>query len=323
MKAAVYENYGPPEIVQVKEISKPSINDNEVLIKVHASTVNRTDCGFRSAEYFIVRFFAGLFKPKQKVLGNEFAGVIEAIGKQVNNFKIGDKVFGYNDQQFGAHAEYVKINCNDAIALIPKAYSFIEAAPLLEGSHYALVDIMAAKIKGGEDVLVNGATGAIGSAAVQLLNYLGAHVTAVCPTKQLELVKSLGAEVVIDFQKEDFTKLEKKFDFIFDAVGKSSFFKCKHLLKPKGIYISTELGYLSQNPFLAILTPLFGGKKLLFPIPFISQNDANYFKALADEGKFKPVVDRTYPLDKIVEAYQYVESRQKIGNVVIEMIPSN
>jgi NADPH:quinone reductase-like Zn-dependent oxidoreductase len=253
------------------------------------------------------------------VLGNEFAGVIEATGSAVNNFKVGDKVFGFNDKQFGAHAEYMKMDCKAAIALMPAAYSFIEAAPLLEGSHYATVDIIAAKIKGGEEVLVNGATGAIGSAAVQILKYLGARVTAVCPTKQVALVKSLGADVVIDFQNEDFTKLETKFDFIFDAVGKSSFFKCKPLLKSKGIYISTELGYLSQNPFLALLTPFFGGKKLLFPIPSINQNDANNFKALAEEGKFKPIVDRTYPLDKIVEAYEYVESRQKIGNVVVKI----
>jgi NADPH:quinone reductase-like Zn-dependent oxidoreductase len=322
MKAAVYENYGPPEVVQIKEVPFPTIKDNEMMIKVYASTVNRTDCGFRSAEYFIVRFFAGLFKPRMKVLGNEFSGVVEAMGSKVDNFKVGDKVFGYNDQQFGAHAEFMKMDCNGAIALMPNAYTFIEAAPLLEGSHYALVDIIAAKIKGGEDVLVNGATGAIGSAALQILKYLGAKVTAVCPTKQVDLIKSLGADVVIDFQKEDFTKLEHKFDFIFDAVGKSSFFKCKHLLKPKGIYISTELGYLSQNPFLALLTPLFGGKKLLFPIPSINQNDANYFKALAEEGKFKPVIDRTYPLSKIVEAYEYVESRQKIGNVMIEVVSS-
>jgi NADPH:quinone reductase-like Zn-dependent oxidoreductase len=319
MKAAVYENYGPPEIVQIKDISIPTINDNEVLIKVHASTVNRTDCGFRSAEYFIVRFFAGLFKPKFKVLGNEFAGVIEAAGSSVNNFKVGDKVFGFNDKQFGGHAEYMKMDCNAAIALIPAAYTFIEAAPLLEGSHYAMVDIIAAKIKGGEEVLVNGATGAIGSAAVQILKYLGARVTAVCPTKQVALVKSLGADVVIDYQNEDFTKLKTEFDFIFDAVGKSSFFKCKPLLKPKGIYISTELGYLSQNPFLALLTPLFGGKKLLFPIPSINQNDANYFKALAEEGKYRPIIDRSYSLEQIVEAYNYVESGQKIGNVVIEI----
>jgi NADPH:quinone reductase-like Zn-dependent oxidoreductase len=320
MKAAVYENYGPPEVVAIKEIAQPIPKDNEVLIKVYASTVNRTDCGFRSAEYFIVRFFAGLIRPKQKVLGNEFSGVIEAVGNSVNNFKVGDKVFGYNDQQFGAHAEYMVMDNQGAMALMPKDYNFIEAAPLLEGSHYALVDIMAAKTKGGDDVLVNGATGAIGSAAVQILKHMGANVTAVCPTKQMDLVKSLGADVVIDFQNQDFTQLASKFDFIFDAVGKSSFFKCKHLLKPKGIYISTELGYLSQNPFLALLTPLFGGKKLLFPLPSINQKDALYFKQLAEEGKFKPVIDRTFPLDKIVEAYEYVESRQKIGNVVIEIV---
>jgi NADPH:quinone reductase-like Zn-dependent oxidoreductase len=319
MKAAVYENYGPPEIVAIKEVTKPIPKENEVLIKVYASTVNRTDCGFRSAEYFIVRFFAGLFKPKQKVLGNEFAGVIEGVGGGVYNFKLGDKVFGYNDQQFGAHAEYMIMDCKGAIAHMPKDFNFKEAAPLLEGSHYALCDIKAAKTKRGDDVLVNGATGAIGSAAVQLLKDIGAHVTAVCPTKQMDLVKSLGADVVIDYQNQDFTTLTTRFDFIFDAVGKSSYFKCKHLLKPKGIYISTELGYLSQNPFLALLTPLFGGKKLLFPIPYISQKDALYFKKLAEEGKFKPVFDRSFALSKIVEAYEYVESRQKIGNVVIEI----
>lgn len=320
MKAAFYENYGPPEVVYIKDLVVPDIKDNEVLIKVHASTVNRTDCGFRSAEYFIVRFFAGLFRPIKKVLGNEFAGVIEATGKNVVNFKVGDKVFGYNDQQFGAHAEYMAMDCNGAMAHLPDGYGFKEAAPLLEGSHYALVDILAAKVKSGDEVLVNGATGAIGSAAVQLLTHMGIHVTAVCPAKQVELVKSLGAIKVIAFEHEDFTRLATSFDFIFDAVGKSSFFKCKHLLKPKGIYISTELGYLSQNPFLALLTPLFGGKKLLFPLPTINQQDALYFKDLAEAGKFKPVIDRSYPLAKIVEAYAYVESRQKIGNVVIEMI---
>lgn len=305
--------------MRLQEVAIPVINNDQVLIKVHAATVNRTDCGFRSAEYFISRFFSGLFKPKFNVLGNEFAGVIQAIGKNVTNFKIGDRVFGYNDTQFGAHAEFMTMPSDGAIALIPVGFSFNEAAPLLEGSHYALCDIIAAKVEANQHVLVNGATGAIGSAAVQLLKYMQVKVTAVCPTKQVELIKSLGAEVVIDFQKEDFTKLETKFDFIFDAVGKSSFWKCKPLLKSKGIYISTELGYMSQNPFLALLTPLFGGKKLLFPIPSISQKDALYFKTLAEEGKFKPVIDRCYKLEQIVEAYQYVEGRQKIGNVVIEM----
>lgn len=319
MKAAFYNNYGPPEIVKIVDLPKPLPQANEVLIKVYASTVNRTDCGFRSAEYFIVRFFAGLFKPNQKVLGSEFAGVIEAIGANVSRYQVGDRVFGYNDKQFGGHAEYMLMHEEGTMDTIPNKFNFNEAAPLLEGSHYALCDIIAAKIKGGEHVLVNGATGAIGSAAVQLLKAMGVHVTAVCPGKQVELVKALGADVVIDYQKEDFTKLNAQFDFIFDAVGKSSFWKCRPLLKPKGIYISTELGYMSQNPFLALLTPLFGGKKLLFPIPYITQKEVKYIKQLVEQGAFKPVIDKRYKLNQIVDAYYYVESGQKIGNVIIEI----
>lgn len=319
MKAAIYDTYGPPEVVKITNVDLPQFNKNELLIKVYTATVNRTDCGFRSAEYFISRFWSGLFYPKNKILGCEFAGVVEAIGNEVENFKVGDQVFGFKEQ-FGAHAEYMVIESTSSVSHIPAGYSFIDAAPILEGAHYALNNIKAAKVKAGDLVLVNGATGAIGSAAVQILRAMDIHVTAVCPVKQIDLVKSLGADVVIAFEKEDFTKLETRFDFIFDAVGKSSFFKCRHLLKPKGIYISTELGYLSQNPFLALLTPLFGGKKLLFPIPKIDQNVANYFKVLAEEGKFKPLIDSTYQFDEIVKAYQYVETRQKIGNVVVEII---
>lgn len=319
MKAAIYNTYGPPEVVKIADVPLPQIKENELLIKVHATTVNRTDCGFRSAEYFISRFWSGLFYPKNKILGCEFAGLVEAIGKDVTNFKTGDKVFGFKEQ-FGAHAEYMAMDSASSVALIPAGFSFMEAAPLLEGSHYALNNIKAAKVKAGDFVLVNGATGAIGSAAVQILKAMNIHVTAVCPTKQIDLVKSLGADIVISFELGDFTNLNMKFDFIFDAVGKSSFFKCKHLLKSKGIYISTELGYLSQNPFLALLTPLFGGKKILFPIPAISQQDALYLKKLAEEKKFKPLIDRTYKLEQIVEAYEYVEGRQKIGNVLIEVL---
>ena len=318
MKAAVYHSYGPPEVVKIVDFPLPQIKENELLIKVHTSTVNRTDCGFRSAEYFISRFWSGLFYPKNKILGCEFAGVVEAIGQDVNNLKIGDKVFGFKEQ-FGTHAEYMMMDSNSSVAHIPLGFSFNEAAPMLEGAHYALNNIKAAKVKAGDFVLVNGATGAIGSAAVQILKAMHIHVTAVCPGKHVNLVKSLGADVVIDFEKEDFTQLETQFDFIFDAVGKSSFFKCKHLLKPKGIYISTELGYLSQNPFLALITPMFGGKKLLFPIPTISKEDALYFKKLAEEGKYKPLIDCCFTIDKIVDAYVYVEKRQKIGNVVVEM----
>jgi NADPH:quinone reductase-like Zn-dependent oxidoreductase len=319
MKAAIYTQYGLPEVVQLSEVEKPIPKDNEVLIKVHASTVNRTDCGFRSAEYFISRFFSGLINPKNPILGNEFAGEIEAIGKNVTLFKVGDKVFGYNDTRFGAHAEYMVTAENNPITTIPKNLTYEEAAPITEGAHYALCDIRAAKIQSGQNVLINGATGGIGSSAVQIVKYLGAKVTAVCDTKNVELVKSLGADVVIDYKKEDFTKINDKFDVVFDAVGKSSFGKCKPLLKEKGIYMSTELGYMSQNPFLAIITPLLGGKKLLFPIPTISQEDVIFLKELVETGKYKPLIDRTYPLEQIVEAYKYVETGQKTGNVVIKI----
>lgn len=320
MRAIVYTAYGPPEVAQLKELPKPSIKDNEVLIKVHCSTVNRTDSGFRSAEYVISRFWSGLFKPKFPVLGSEFAGVIEATGKNISAYKKGDKVFGFNDQTFGGHAEYVAMPENAAMAIIPEHLSFEEAAALTEGSHYALVDIRAAKVQAGQNVMVYGATGAIGSAAVQLLKHFGAHVTAVANTKNVALVKSLGADVVIDYQTEDFTQTKTKFDFIFDAVGKSSFGQCKPLLKEKGIYISTELGKNGENIWLALLTPLRGGKKLLFPLPTITKNDVEFLGELAKQGKFKPVIDRSFTMEQIVEAYRYVESGQKTGNVILKIV---
>jgi len=317
MKAIIHTRYGPPEVLQLKEIPKPVPKDNEVLIKIYATTVNRTDCGFRSAEYFISRFFSGLFRPNNQTLGNEFAGEIETIGKAVKSFKPGDKVFGYNDITFGANAEYMTMAEEAYITTMPPSITYEEAAPITEGAHYALCDIRAAKIKSGQKVLVNGATGAIGSAAVQLITYFGAEVTAVCNTKNIALVKSLGARVVIDYTQQDFTKLDTTFDVVFDAVGKSSFGKCKPLLKKNGIYISTELGYMSQNPFLALITPLFGGKKVLFPLPSISKEDVEFLKELVVTKKFKPVIDRSYPLEQIIEATRYVETGEKTGNVVI------
>jgi NADPH:quinone reductase-like Zn-dependent oxidoreductase len=319
MKAVVYTQYGPPEVAKLTEVPKPAPKDNEVLIKVQASTVNRTDCGFRSAEYFIVRFFAGLFRPKHQILGCEFAGQIESVGPKVTEYKAGDRVFGYNDHSFGGHAEYLVMAENGAMALIPEGMSYVEAAPITEGAHYALFNIRAAKIGKGQQVLINGATGAIGSSAVQLAKHLGAEVTAVCHAKHVELVRSLGADVVIDYTRQDFTQLNKKYEVIFDAVGKSSFGKCKPLLVEKGIYMSTELGYMWQNPFLALITPLLGGKKLLFPIPESSKEDVLFLKDLVEKGDYRPVIDRQYPLEQIVEAYHYVETGMKTGNVVITL----
>jgi len=319
VKAIVYTKYGPPAVAILMEVDKPKPNEKEVLIKVIASTVNRTDSGFRSAEYFISRFWSGLLRPKYSILGCEFAGFIEEIGNKVSMFKVGDKVFGFNDKTFGGHGEYLTIAESAALTILPANLSYELAAAITEGAHYALCNIRAAKVTSGQSVMVYGATGAIGSAAVQILKTLGTHVTAVCNTKNVALVKSLGADVVIDYQTKDFTKTETRFDLIFDAVGKSSFGTCKTLLKKKGIYISTELGKNASNVFLALTTPIWGGKKVLFPLPTINKEDVIYLKDLVDKGLFKPVVDRYYKLDEIVEAYKYVESGQKTGNVILKV----
>jgi len=319
MKAAVYTRYGPPEVVTIAERPIPRPAPGQVLVKVYAATVNRTDCGFRSAVYVISRLFSGLFRPKFQVLGNEFAGVVEAVGDAGSPYQPGDRVFGYNDTSFGAHAEYMLMPANGAMALIPEGLSFAQAAPICEGAHYALCDIRAAKVSAGQRVMVYGASGAIGSAAVQLLHHFGAAITAVCSTAQVQLIQSLGADEVVDYTTQDFTATPQHFDFIFDAVGKSSFAQCKNMLTPKGIYISTELGKRSANVRLALTTPLMGGKKVLFPIPTISQQDVLFLRDLVANGQFKPLIDRSYPLDAIVEAYIYVETGQKIGNVIIEV----
>lgn len=319
MKAAVYTRYGPPEVVKVMEVEKPLPKENEVLIKVMASTVNRTDCGFRSAEYFVSRFWSGLFRPKFRSLGCEFAGEVEEVGSNVTLFKKGDRVFGFDDKKFGAHAEYLVLSEHAAIALIPANLTFEAAAPIGEGAHYALCDIRASKIKAGEHALVYGATGAIGSAAIAILKAMGVFVTAVCNTKSVQLVKSLGADEVIDYQTQDFTKTKTRFDLVFDAVGKTSFGACKPLMNEKSFYVSTELGKNGQNVWYALAAPLIGAKKVLFPIPLVKKEQIEYLAKLVEDGKFRPLIDRTYPLEEIVEAYRYVETGQKTGNVVIKI----
>lgn len=320
MKACIYTRYGPPEVVELTEVPKPQPKDHEVLVKVMASTVNRTDAGFRSAQYFVSRFWSGLLRPKHQILGCEFAGIIEGTGKKITTFRKGDKVFGYNDRTFGGHGEYLTISEHNAIALAPANISLYEAAPIAEGAHYALTNIRAAKVEKGQNVLVYGASGAIGSSAVQLLKHSRTNVTAVCNTKNVDLIKSLGADLVIDYQTEDFTKTNKKFQFIFDAVGKSSFGKCKPLLTDKGTYISTELGKNLENLFFTLSTSFQVGKKVLFPIPAISKEDIIFLKDLVEKGAFKPLIDRQYRLDEIVEAYKYVESGQKTGNVILKIV---
>lgn len=317
MKAVVYTQYGPPSVLKLVDVAKPTPNDIEVLIKIHATTVNRTDCGFRKAEYFAVRIVGGLFKPKNTILGTELAGVVEAVGKDVSTFKPGDKVFGLSTFKFGTHAEYVCVAEDKAITPMPVNMNFNEAAAVCEGMYLAYNYIKRLDFSTPKKVLVNGASGSIGSATVQLAKYFGAHVTAVCKTSAVELVKSLGADRVIDYTKDDFTKENEQYDAVFDSVGKSSFFKCKHLLKPKAFYTSTELGYMWQNVWLALLAPLMPGKKVLFPIPVDTKKDIFFFKQIIEEGKYQPVIDRTYPLEQIIDAYNYVETGEKTGNVVI------
>jgi NADPH:quinone reductase-like Zn-dependent oxidoreductase len=317
MKAAVHTRYGPPDVVRVVDVPTPTPKDNEVLVKVQATTVNRTDCGFRGAKPFFVRAFTGFARPRVRILGNEFAGQVEALGPGVTSLAIGDRVFGYDDTVCGAHAQYLTIREDASLARIPANLTYAEAAPATEGSHYALSGIEKAKIRAGQRVLVNGATGAIGSAAVQLLASRGVHVTAVCDTTHLELVRRLGAERVIDRTVEDFTQDVQTYDMVFDAVGKSSFGQCRRLLEPRGVYLSSDLGPGAQNPFLALVTPVLPGKSVLFAFPRHDQAMMNYFKDLLESGRFRPVIDRSYRLAEIVEAYRYVETGQKIGNVVI------
>lgn len=319
MKAAVSPVYGPPTVLQIQEVPMPAPKPQEMLIKIAAATVNRTDSGFLTGKPYIVRPFSGFPKPKNKVLGNEFAGEVVAVGEEVTKFKEGDRVFGYNDVSFGCHAQYICMAQNAPIAHIPHHFSYSQAAALSEGAHYALCDIRAAKVTAGQKVLVNGATGAIGSAAVQIMKAMGCEVTAVCPTNYVATLYALGADRVIDYTQQDFTQLAETFHFVFDAVGKSTFGKCKRILSPKGIYISTEFGPWIQNPFWALTTPLFGGKKLLFPLPTVSQQDIEYLANLATAKQFTPLIDRHFALHHIAEAYQYVLTGQKKGNVIIDI----
>ena len=323
MKAAVYTRYGPPEVVRVVDVPTPVPGDDEVLVRIHATTVNRTDCGFRRPTPWFIRPISGMVRPRFTILGNEFAGEVEAVGPAVTAFAVGDRVFGYDDGRWGAHAEYRTVRENASLARVPANLSYEQVAPATEGSHYALANITKANIRAGQRVLVNGATGAIGSAAVQLLAARGVHVTAVCGPAHLELVRGLGAERVIDRTAADFTADDQTYDAVFDAVGKSSFGRCRRLLTARGIYLSTDLGPRGQNPFLALITPVLPGRSVLFGFPRHDQAMMNDLKDLMERGQFRPVVDRTYPLTEIVAAYRYVETGEKIGSVVITVAPGD
>lgn len=317
MRAVVFDRYGPPEVLRVEQIPKPEPADDELLVRVHATTVNRSDCGFRGAEPFFVRFFTGLRRPKHRTPGMELAGVVEAVGPNVTEFAVGDEVFGVRGA--GANAEYICIRESAGVAHKPASLSFEQAAALPDGASIARACLAKAGLAPGRRIVVYGSTGAIGTAGVQLAKAAGAHVTAVCNTKNVDLVRSLGADVVIDYEREDFTRTGEVYDVIFDAVGKHSFRRCRHSLRPGGVFISTDLGYGWHVPLLALATRLVGSKRVTLPIPKYTKEDVLHVKALVDAGQYRPVVDRVYPLEQVVEATSYVETGQKTGNVVLTL----
>lgn len=317
MRAVVFRKYGTPDVLHIEEIERPTPKKNEVLIKVHATTVNRTDCGLRGAEIFITRLFTGLLRPKQKILGMELAGEVVAIGAEVTAFKVGDSVFGMSGS--GAHADFVCLEESAALAIKPAGMIFEEAAAVCDGAILALAGLHHADLRLGRGILVYGASGSIGTAAVQLARYFDADVTAVCNSKNLELVRSLGADHVIDYMQEDFTRNGQTYDVIFDAVGKHSFRRCRRSLKPGGIYLETDPGFMWHVPLLILLTRWIGNKRVMLVLPKYTKTNVLFLKGLIEAGKYRAVIDRTYPLEEVVEATRYVETEEKTGNVVLNL----
>lgn len=322
MKASIRRNYCSPSNIKIEEIEKPIPKVDDVLIRVYATTVNRTDCANLTAKpSFIMRFVLGLFKPRKIILGTDFAGEVISIGRNVKSFNIGDRVFGFNDSGAESQAEYLTSGIKNIFS-IPENIDYKQAAASLEGSHYAYSFIHKVNIESGQSILINGASGGIGSALLQLVKQYDVKITATCNTKNISLIQSLGADKIFDYTKEDFTDSNDKYDFVFDAVGKSTFGKCKPLLKEKGIYISSELGPYSQNIFYPLLTSM-SSKKVIFPKPYSNQKTIPYISNLLAKGKFKPVIDREYSLEDISKAYEYVIAGQKTGNVLINLILKN
>jgi len=321
MRAVVYDRYGPPEVQRLEEVARPVPRDDEVLVRIFATTVNRLDCATRDANRrsgpaiaLISRAVFGIRRPRRRILGSELSGVVEAVGTNVRQFAVGDQVFGATGIGFGAHAEYICMRGNARIAHKPIGLSFEQAAPICDGAFNALACLKQAHLKKGQTILIYGASGAIGTAGVQLARQYGAHITAVCSTRNLELVKSLGADAVIDYTKEDFTRNGQTYDVIFDAVGKLSFRRCRGSLKRGGRYLATD-GF--RNLLLALRPWVVDGKKVRFPTSMPTKNDILMIKGLIDAGAYRPVIDRCYPLEEVVEATRYVETEQKTGNVVL------
>ncbi len=324
MRAIVHTKYGPPDELQLKEVKKPFPGNNEVLIKIHASTVTTSDCNVRNFTFvpksfkFLSRILFGFNNPKIKILGIDLAGEIEAVGKDVKLFKVGDHVFGSPGTQMGGHAEYSIVSEKGALAIKPADMPWEQAAAISLAGNTALFFIRdLGKIQPGQKILIHGASGAIGTYAVQLAKYYGAEITGVCSATNAEMVKSLGADKVIDYSKEDFTKSGEKYDFVFDVMGKTTYFQCKGILKPKGIYLENMLE-LKDIPKM-IWTTITGGKRIKGGVSKESAENLNFLIELYESGKLKPVIDRIFPLESTAEAFRYVEQGHKKGNVVITM----
>lgn len=319
MKAVARYRYGSADNILIEEMPKPKPGPKEILISVKATTVNRTDCGLLSGEPYIFRFFVGWPKPRNPILGTDFAGVVEEVGSKIKKFKVGDRVWGFNDNGIPSQAEYMVFKEDGNILKIPEGFSYSEAVASAEAAHYAINFLKPLKLQKDSKVLVNVATGGIGSALVQILLSRGLEVVATANTKNIDLVKSLGVKRVIDYEKEDFTKLDEQFDVVFDSVGKSSFWKCKAILIEGGKYLSSELGPGSENLYLPLTTKIKGGKKVIFPLPTDIKGSLTTVLELMEKGKFRPVLDRSYPIAKAAEAYRYVASGQKTGNVILDI----
>lgn len=320
MRAVIHERYGSPDVLLVTDVPRPVPAADEVLVMVHATTVNRTDCGFRQAKPPIVRLFSGVTRPRRTILGTEFSGEVAAVGAKVTQFAVGDEVFGVNSDRFGAHAEYLCVRERAPIAVKPPGLSFQDAAAVSDGFILARTLTRWTRVTPGKRVLVYGASGSIGTSAVQVAKHLSAEVTAVCDTRHVDLVRSLGADRVVDYTREDFTRHGKTYDIVLDAVGKSSFRQCRDLLVPGGVYASTDGGYLWHVPLLAAGTwatrPL-GTRQVMLPLPRYTKRDVLDLRDLIESGHYRAVVDRSYPLEEAVAATRYVETEQKTGNVVL------
>ena len=325
MKAIVHTKYGPPDELQLREVEKPVPKDNEVLIKIHTTTVTTTDCNARNFTFvpksflFFARIILGFKKPKINILGIDLAGEIEAIGKNVKLFKVGDQVFGSPGTQMGGHAEYCCVPENGALAIKPANMTWEEAASLCLAGNTALFFLRdLAKIQAGQKILIHGASGAIGTYAVQLAKFYGAEVTGVCSTTNVEMLKSLGADKIIDYTKEDFSKRNERYDFVFDVVGKTTFSESKTVLKSNGVYLENNLEI--KDIIKMMWTSLIGGKKIKGGVSEETAENLYFFIELIESGKLKPVIDRYFPIEKMAEAFKNVELGHKKGNVVITVI---